>query len=613
MGGSSTQATITMATTTSGPQKQPPPMLLRLSPHIRRCIYLHAGLASWDGRPYTFDLHGRNCGCGDRTCESNRRPQCGGLMLSCRTLHAEAAALLYSANRFTLYYSHRGSLEPLRALTAPSLASLATLKIVLNEASCHSPARFAHGEDCCFADRLEGRRSGIAPGSSCQTLHGAMLSEWHSTAAYLSSRVGPGRLELLLVCDVDHEHERGLEAGKLAVAPLLLLPRLRNCHVRLCKTPDARLQQLAQDVVLQTRRIAAPHLQPPSTRARTTFASLPRELRLRILEYTDLITPNKEVAWSRQQRGYLPSRVVCSAPDFGHCRGPGIHSGHQFYRCWDRHEPGNWRYRPWGGCFCRRYHSAFSSACRCWAPPGPALFLVCRTLCWDAQFVFFSGNRFVVHDFDDIRPWRVPELQPEHPGPGAAATGYYPYERFAASQFLRDVVPARCLANLRFVELVFPPYPHQVWPRTAHAAAQDWWATVDWVRDKINAPALTVRVVVADDMPGDPRMDRVNITYPEGEAILRTYVRILRPPRRLGDDGLAGFYADFILPWSSTRAIKNIWLRGGIICERWKYWERGLKARSERYVMRDRYESLYANGKEEPAQSVWRRLYEQPG
>jgi hypothetical protein len=61
----------------------------------------------------------------------------------------------------------------------------------------------------------------------------------------LSTYVGSGRLNLSLVCDVDHEYEHGIETAKLAVAPLLLFPPLENCHIRLSKTHDARFQQVA--------------------------------------------------------------------------------------------------------------------------------------------------------------------------------------------------------------------------------------------------------------------------------------------------------------------------------------------------------------------------------
>lgn len=71
---------------------------------------------------------------------------------------------------------------------------------------------------------------------------------------------------------------------------------------------------------------------------------------------------------------------------------------------------------------------------------------------------------------------------------------------------------------------------------------------------------------------------------------------------RLVELGLARFYAHFPYPWE-----------GGLesIPEFHSPWrdKKALKERLERYVMGARYESLYADGKEEPVPSDWDRVY----
>jgi hypothetical protein len=52
--------------------------------------------------------------------------------------------------RHRIYYTAPGSLAPLFALTPPALSSLAALKVVLNQASCHQRIRSPHDEDCCL-------------------------------------------------------------------------------------------------------------------------------------------------------------------------------------------------------------------------------------------------------------------------------------------------------------------------------------------------------------------------------------------------------------------------------------------------------------------------------
>ena len=228
------------ATAATGSQNHLIPGLLRLTQQTRRRIYLYLELASWDGRPYAFDLRGRQVW--SSWSPLPFRVIFTSLLRSCRTINAEATALLYSANQFILYYSHPGSLEPLRTLTAPSLAFLARLKIILNQASCHEPTEHDDCRGCCnnwrpstcdvvhtgkhrpplFCSALDNHNK-----SAAQT----MLDEWRSTVVYLSSHLTSGHVELSLVFDVDPEH--GVDAAKLAVAPLHFLLGANDERIRI--------------------------------------------------------------------------------------------------------------------------------------------------------------------------------------------------------------------------------------------------------------------------------------------------------------------------------------------------------------------------------------------
>ena len=585
-----------MITTMPRSRKEPLPPLLRVPPLVRQRIYRFVGVASWNGCPYAFDLHGRK----------TMIPSPGifhGLLLSCREIHDEAAALLYSANRFRLHYTYSGflGLEPLLALTAPALSSLAALKIVLKQASCHQQPREHDELDCCL-DGMGGSTCGkynhdyqhqlplLSPvpegDDDPLAVAQALLDEWHAAASHLSSHIPSRHLELSLVCDIDPQHEKAVDIAKSVLEPLRLLPTLRSCHIRLSKTPDPRLQQVAEDAVLHSCGIAIPYLKPTSTKV--TFVTLPRELRLRILQFTGLVTPSKEVLWRRRDCKYVWSnrRSHCSRK---------VQSPCQFSDCWYCICAPN---RLSVGCFCRRRHAAFSATCTCWTPPGPALFLVCRTLHQDAQLVFFSGNRFIVHDGLGT-PYPYPE--------SSEILGHdYPYERLAASQFLRDVIPTHCIARLRFLELIFPPYPPSTWPQTDHPAMQDWRETVGWLRDKINGPILTLRLIGAeinDEMPSSYTPS--TITVAEGNTIHKAYMDLLLPLKQLaeGPNGLARFYTDLSYPWEWTEESRN---RG------WDWLQdkkRELKKRAERHVMGDRYGSLYIDGKKEPEKSRWQQVY----
>jgi hypothetical protein len=126
---------------------------------------------------------------------------------------------------------------------------------------------------------------------------------------------------------------------------------------------------------------------------------------------------------------------------------------------------------------------------------------------------------------------------------------------------------------------------------------QDWRATVNWLREKANLPAFTLRLIVADVASEAPGQYHRAITSEEGETVMAAFMDLLRPLTRLAADrGLARFYANFPYPWeyteeSRTRALNN----------RFLVWQekRALKERAERSVMGGRYDNLYADGREE--------------
>ena len=156
-------------------EKLPP--ILRLPSSVRHRIYHFVGLASSSERPYRFDLHG-----GTISQDMARPSNFHGLLQSCRVIYAESATLLYSANKFVICYdpSRPDPLQPLRALTASSLASLRSLNIILNQASCHQHYDASYNSDyesgnyryCCMES---GARCEGFLGSYCELFH----SSWH--------------------------------------------------------------------------------------------------------------------------------------------------------------------------------------------------------------------------------------------------------------------------------------------------------------------------------------------------------------------------------------------------------------------------------------------------
>jgi hypothetical protein len=232
------------------------------------------------------------------------------------------------------------------------------------------------------------------------------------------------------------------------------------------------------------------------------------------------------------------------------------------------------------------------------------LFLICRPLYRDAQFVFFSLNRFIIHDFHAERPWDLPAEQVEPGSPETASTSAgYPFERLAISEFLHEVVPIHCLAYLRFLELVFPPYVPRGWPHDEHPAILDWSATVDWLRGQVNAPALTLRLVMADFW-AEPMTGREVMTRALVDDIMRGYACIVNPLRPLvrgdGGDGLAGFYLQLAYPARWTQEVlQRAQLDDGLLARL----RRDLIAGAERYLRGPGANTLDHLSRAEPGKS----------
>lgn len=159
----------------------------------------------------------------------------------------------------------------------------------------------------------------------------------------------------------------------------------------------------------------------------------------------------------------------------------------------------------------------------------------------------------------------------------------------AASIFFTDVVPERCLKELRFVELVFPPYSHGSWPNLA--ALKDWSHSMGLASKRLNLPGLTIRLMMVGLDGWKVPEDRLNMTEEQGNRIIASYERIVTPIARLGLGGLANFHSSFCWPWTYTRESDDMRMEHG------REWigakESVLEERYRRLVMGDQYDPLH--------------------
>ncbi len=526
---------------------------LCLPPAIRHRIYREAGLV----HDTEIDLTRRpDTDSGPFTGELNFSH---GLLLTCRTIYAESSVVIYSTNRFFIRYRDSRSLQALRNLTPHSLSALVYLVVHLNVTSCEI------GEPCCKAHPRYRRncthhdKSLVASSRSAQ----AILREWQSTAGYILTHLNPSNLQLHFVCDVE-DRELALQA----VEPLLNTRTLANCAIRLGRQPNPLLQDLARKTAIQAMGHPSDHRESPFR-----FLDLPEELRRQILEYTDLVTPLCEVEWNPEKRFYLRYSTWRCGGDWD-CP-PHLHHACQFRNCWEYSNI---------GCFCRRYHAAFSSKCHCWSPPS-SLFLVCRALLEDAQAVFYMRNRFVIT-----------------PSAGCSRAATTTPTRLEASIFLMDVVPSKSLYFLRYLEVVFPPFDED-YLRPNEPAYEEWLRTIDHIKEQLCLPSLTVRVYMADHLPNGDGVTpfRANITKSQCMTILKMYCRALGPFSRLRRNGLKRFFAHLAWPFTWTRLGRQ---RRQDDPESEKRQIRSMEQRYERMVMCNGYDSIEL-GKGEQVNSQW--------
>jgi len=112
-----------------------------------------------------------------------------------------------------------------------------------------------------------------------------------SVIGYLIPRIEPKKLNLYLVCDsADIQSARGI-AG-----PLLQLPLLKDCAIRFgridCRSYSTETKRQLQQLAANTTLRLTGRLNVQAFR----FLDLPQEIQLKILEFTDLVTPY-DIQW----------------------------------------------------------------------------------------------------------------------------------------------------------------------------------------------------------------------------------------------------------------------------------------------------------------------------
>ena len=316
------------------------------------------------------------------------------LFIVCRMIHLEAMKVLYSRNKFRLSLQQDICLEEKYAAHMTSLCVRLNMSSYVPNHFCNRllSAIISERWEACNAMCKRGRD----PPLSLFTSYGFdLIRRWTEICKILENSVRP-EMRLSVICDCADG-----ETAQKVVAPLQSIRRrIAGCSIRLGELPHMKWQHLAEDTVLIVTD------RPPTKPFR--FVDLPKELQREILCWTDLVSP-----YILENYFHISTRHCAFRPFEQHGRTCCL-------RCTDGME----------GCCCPINHSAFTSfRCVCWSLPT-ALFRVSKGLKDEAIAIFFSKNRFLIHE----QPW---------------TPGSRPAMRLALS-FFRTLKPP-ALKNLRWL------------------------------------------------------------------------------------------------------------------------------------------------------------------
>jgi len=295
------------------------------------------------------------------------------LLYTSNTIAEEVSTIFYSENDFSIYRTGIGGLSSISRLPPQALGRIKSLSICLN---------FFDERGCEFGPGSGGKSERLFSNAKRHDERTA-LKEWQLLCQLLVSHleIQSNFLKLFITCDV-----ADFEIAEEFMRPLLHLPILKECSVRL-GSPFINQSQLLTKLA---RRIVD-KVTNRSAQCDFRYQDLPKELQLRILEYTELVTPfhlvwafNTDVA-RYIESPYYENRTFHSSRsiDSSCCR-----------KCSPEKEP----------CACWSGQAAFSTTCTCWKFPL-SLFLVNRDMRKDAEFIFYSKNHFVLQP----RKWNYSE------------------------------------------------------------------------------------------------------------------------------------------------------------------------------------------------------------
>lgn len=295
-----------------------------------------------------------------------------------RAIHDEATTILYSENRFRICKTQPNGLSALLQLSPRAYRHIKSLSIQLNRCCCtpgqecrieQQPDQYPSTCPYCH-DRCRGGRDApwlLSPNVTALEAR-EIVSPWNAVVDRLAQYIQSSTLRLSVICDTVNE-----TTARHVMEPLLALPALAACDIRLSQAPYTVQSAIARSMAVQLTGggDGGDGNGDTSDSGRKyadsfRFLDLPIELQLRILGYSDLVSPSA-----------IELGAACTRPyRLASC----------CQMCTDTLE----------ACCCAVMHGAYSTSagsCTCWTMPTP-LFLVNHDFYEHSRSIFFSKNVF---------------------------------------------------------------------------------------------------------------------------------------------------------------------------------------------------------------------------
>ena len=390
------------------------------------------------------------------------------LLYVSRVISDEVSSILYAENKFIICRHNPRGLFPLQRLGPKALASIGDLCVGLNVCPCTGDHPAWAADRYCEACNSPPPGRSNKPLGSILRRERLIISEWSGLINRIATHSLRSHLELVLICDV-----ADYETAEEVVKPLLMMPTLKDCSIRLAQRPDHQLRRLAETTIARLTGRSMEHLN-----SAFRFPNLPEEIQQQILGYTDLVAPCPLV--------WFPE--------------PGLVSSSCCWHCMEGSE---------SSC-CPIIHAAFTAKCNCWRLPFEK-FQVNRKMRGDAIRIFYSRNHFVIRAYRRHRAYCV--MTPSQGSPSQS------FPRF----------PRLAFRHLRSIQWVFPTFDVSSSP-LSEDHLRDWSDTIELIAHTTDISRLSLTVDMASDIRD------LHIAYSYGlvpntsDSIMwAMYLRILEP------------------------------------------------------------------------------------